>query len=97
MNRKNFGDSSGIIVDVCSLHGCWFDAGELPAVLKFVEEGGLARARYSRERGKGQLPSSTAPFELWTPPPPVRSSVADDVTSAIASFGLGLLEMLSRD
>lgn len=45
MNRKNFGAGSGVIVDVCAKHGTWFDAGELPRVLAFVESGGLARAR----------------------------------------------------
>lgn len=45
MNRKNFGGASGIIVDVCSLHGTFFDAGELPRVLAFVRHGGLAKAR----------------------------------------------------
>lgn len=46
MHRRNFGGSSGIIVDECRLHGVWFDPGELPAVLAFVENGGLARARH---------------------------------------------------
>lgn len=45
MNRRTFGRISGIIVDVCRQHGVWFDAGELSAVLAFVEAGGLARAR----------------------------------------------------
>lgn len=45
MHRKNFGGASGVIVDVCTLHGIWFDAGELPNVLSFVERGGLERAR----------------------------------------------------
>jgi len=45
MNRKSFGAGSGVIVDVCSKHGTWFDAGELPRVLAFVESGGLARVR----------------------------------------------------
>jgi Zn-finger nucleic acid-binding protein len=45
MNRRNFAGASGIIVDVCHQHGIWFDGGELPAVLSFVESGGLARAR----------------------------------------------------
>lgn len=46
MNRKNFGGSSGIIVDVCLWHGIWFDEGELPRVLAFVEAGGLAAQRH---------------------------------------------------
>lgn len=52
MNRKNFGERSGVIVDVCSVHGVWFDPGELPRVLAFVANGGLeeaARRRAQRE------------------------------------------------
>jgi Zn-finger nucleic acid-binding protein len=45
MHRKNFGDTSGVVIDVCSQHGIWFDQGELPAVLDFVEGGGLERAQ----------------------------------------------------
>ncbi len=45
MNRKNFGGASGVIVDVCAKHGTWFDAGELPQVLEFVQTGGLVRER----------------------------------------------------
>lgn len=45
MNRRNFGASSGVIVDVCSKHGTWFDPGELPRVLSFIESGGLSRLR----------------------------------------------------
>jgi len=45
MNRNNFGGTSGIVVDVCPRHGVWFDPGELPRVLDFVQAGGLDRAR----------------------------------------------------
>lgn len=45
MNRRNFGGRSGIVVDVCALHGVWFEAGELGRVLQFVESGGLGHAR----------------------------------------------------
>src|SRR5262249_7438133 len=45
MNRKNFGEMSGVIVDVCKKHGTWFDLGELPCVLAFVAAGGLERSR----------------------------------------------------
>jgi Zn-finger nucleic acid-binding protein len=53
MHRRNFGGSSGVIVDICTLHGVWFDAGELPSVLSFVESGGLERAR-QREADQGR-------------------------------------------
>jgi len=45
MNRSNFARSSGVIVDLCKEHGVWFDAGELPKIVEFIEGGGLARAR----------------------------------------------------
>lgn len=44
MNRTIFAKMSGVIVDVCKDHGVWFDAGEINAVVEFVEKGGLARA-----------------------------------------------------
>jgi len=51
MNRKNFGGISGIIVDVCTRHGTFFDAGELPRVLEFVRRGGLVQARAALKNG----------------------------------------------
>jgi Zn-finger nucleic acid-binding protein len=45
MNRKNFAQSSGVVLDVCADHGVWLDRGELERVLGFVSGGGLARAR----------------------------------------------------
>ena len=45
MNRSNFGNRSGVIIDVCKGHGTWFERGELARVLAFIEEGGLERAR----------------------------------------------------
>lgn len=52
MNRTNFGRVSGVIVDVCKMHGTWFDAGELTRVVEFVSRGGMnkARARAEAER-----------------------------------------------
>jgi len=49
MNRINFGKRSGVIVDVCGLHGTWFDPGELTRVLEWISSGGLAAER-ARER-----------------------------------------------
>ena len=45
MNRSNFARVSGVIVDLCKEHGVWFDCGELPKIVEFIENGGLARAR----------------------------------------------------
>ena len=37
MDRTNFASRSGAIVDVCSKHGIWLDAGELVPMLHFVK------------------------------------------------------------
>lgn len=52
MNRTVFGKVSGVIVDVCKDHGVWFDAGEINAIIQFVEEGGMARAQAKMAREK---------------------------------------------
>lgn len=44
MNRTQFADGARIIVDVCRTHGTWFDAGELPQMVEFVQNGGLEMA-----------------------------------------------------
>ena len=45
MNRVNFGKLSGTVVDVCKGHGTFLDAGELHAIVSFIQQGGLDRAR----------------------------------------------------
>jgi Zn-finger nucleic acid-binding protein len=45
MNRMNFGRRSGVIIDVCKVHGIWFDRDELRRVLEFVQSGGLEETR----------------------------------------------------
>jgi Zn-finger nucleic acid-binding protein len=44
MNRKLFAAGSGVIVDVCRAHGTFFDIGELPRVIEYVQQGGLEKA-----------------------------------------------------
>jgi Zn-finger nucleic acid-binding protein len=44
MNRRNYGRKSGVIVDVCARHGIWFDLHELDRLLRWIREGGEARA-----------------------------------------------------
>jgi Zn-finger nucleic acid-binding protein len=45
MNRKNFGNISGVLIDICKPHGIWFDTGELGRIVQFVARGGLVEAR----------------------------------------------------
>lgn len=57
MNRVNFGQLSGTVIDVCRGHGAYLDAGELHQIVTFIHKGGLERARQRqiedlRERGR---------------------------------------------
>ncbi len=45
MNRQNFARVSGVIIDACSKHGLWFDAGELERIMDFIAKGGLQTSR----------------------------------------------------
>ena len=45
MNRVNFGQISGVVVDVCRKHGTFLDAGELQRIVAFIQQGGIERAR----------------------------------------------------
>lgn len=45
MNRKNFRRISGIIIDECSKHGIWLDAGELEKIRHFIADGGLDKSQ----------------------------------------------------
>jgi len=51
MNRSNFAESSGVIIDLCKQHGVWFDAEEIPKIIDFIDKGGLARAREKQKIG----------------------------------------------
>lgn len=52
MNRRLFAPRAKVIVDVCRGHGTWFDARELPAVVAFVETGGLVEAKRAEAERK---------------------------------------------
>jgi Zn-finger nucleic acid-binding protein len=94
MTRRNFGGSSGVIVDVCTDHGVWFDPDELTQVLDFVATGGLkqkrqreldqAKQELSRRRSEAlseQLRGSRSVYEQ----PGVHSGGA--LLSALAGWG----------
>jgi Zn-finger nucleic acid-binding protein len=50
MNRHNFANCSGVVVDVCKPHGTWFDANELQRIMAFIRGGGMDRAREQQKR-----------------------------------------------
>lgn len=44
MHRRHYGRNSGVIIDVCKVHGIWFDPDELPRILAWIRSGREARA-----------------------------------------------------
>lgn len=70
MNRINFGRMSGAIVDVCRGHGTFLDRGELHQIVRFIQQGGLDRAREAERqeladerRQRGMLERTQARLE----------------------------------
>lgn len=59
MNRVNFAHASGVIVDVCTTHGTWFDSDELRRVLEFIAAGGLEAARARELRKTPEVSNAT--------------------------------------
>jgi len=60
MQRKNFGNRSGVVVDWCGSHGTWLDSHEMEDIAAFVVEGGLDRAEAGGEVERGVLPADPA-------------------------------------
>ena len=50
MNPRNWGRTSGVIVDGCKGHGIWFDHDELEGVLQWVRNGGEPRVQQEKAR-----------------------------------------------
>jgi Zn-finger nucleic acid-binding protein len=100
MNRNNFGGKSGVVVDVCPRHGVWFDPGELPRILDFVQAGGLERARQraqqerkEHERGERLTVSSS---HLGGPVGEDRSAFSTSLTADLFGMLSEIGEALER-
>ena len=103
MNRLNFGRLSGTVVDVCRGHGTFLDAGELHAIVRFIQGGGLDRARQRQiedlKEQERQLRAAQTARELRSE----QQSGVDvswGITTSATSFDsralLALLEHLKR-
>ncbi|MFZ5895182.1 MAG: zf-TFIIB domain-containing protein [Myxococcota bacterium] len=84
MHRKNFAGSSGVVVDVCTKHGIWFDAGELPTILAFVESGGLERERLRAEERARQAKVE----QRLAATPPAMANAQSSATTDIDLFDI---------
>jgi hypothetical protein len=88
MQRRNFGGSSGVVVDVCRAHGVWLDHLELEHVLAWARGGGLER---ERERRVERARRAERPAPAWKSPMRALESPGP----AWVEPGLGLLEILA--
>jgi Zn-finger nucleic acid-binding protein len=85
MNRRNFADCSGVILDRCRGHGWWFDAEELERIVGFLEQGGMERARrLAHERRLEELRRARGPEPA--PALPVRDGAGWDLFAVLGEL-----------
>jgi Zn-finger nucleic acid-binding protein len=88
MNRRNFGGSSGIVVDVCKSHGVWLDHGELERAVAFARGGGLLRQR-ARELDRLRAEEARASQHAWTMEAPARRHETGELDLGLDLAALG--------
>ena len=94
MHRRNYGRRSGILIDLCSEHGVWFDMEELDRIIHWVKAGGLDDARKweqqqkaAKERLDSMMDSMHKTRQQWDQP--------GGGPSATGSFLDGILDYFS--
>jgi Zn-finger nucleic acid-binding protein len=96
MNRKNFGTTSGVIVDTCKKHGTWFDLGELPRVLAFVAAGGLEHERQRHVEEAERVKREARAAASVRPHPASSQDVALEYRAAGSSLAHFFVDLLLR-
>ena len=92
MNRRNWGQKSGIIVDVCQNHGLWFDLDELDRLLRWMRTGGAALTAQSAEAERAAMRSLAVSGALRNLEPQRSSG-----TSLLGALTAGLVGGLLTD
>ena len=94
MSRRNYGRKSGVIVDVCARHGLWFDLHELDSLLRWIREGGEARAeKLQREQEKMEIRQQRLGESLqpWNQPESERTIFSRHRSGVMGELASGLL------
>jgi Zn-finger nucleic acid-binding protein len=92
MNRVQFAHCSRVIVDVCKVHGTWFDRDELRRIVEFIRAGGLATARarqldeLEERRRRLSTPPAARAGEILSTPRQTHYGDWSDAISAAAEF-----------
>lgn len=98
MNRRNYGRKSGVIVDVCSRHGIWFDLHELDSLLRWIRQGGeervqaLAAEEERRSAREKALAEGIEPLRL-TAEDRRREIAAGSRLGAVLAFLMGVADL----
>jgi Zn-finger nucleic acid-binding protein len=103
MNRINFGRKSGVILDFCRGHGMWFDDGELPRILLWIQNGGEQRAHRldaeqaaveaREQRLARDADRASAGARVWSGQPIVDLDTAGDLVDLL---GAGMRQLFGR-
>jgi Zn-finger nucleic acid-binding protein len=99
MNRVNFARCSHVVVDVCQVHGTWFDKDELRRIVEFIRSGGLetARAREIAELEEQRRQNRAAQVAgAWDTTPTSRSQNYDAWDIGISAAADVLNRLLRR-
>ena len=98
MNRRSFGQRSGVIVDDCREHGVWLDGGELRRLIRWTQAGGrrhhLESVAVKREMDAKleSIPATVPSTEVFEDRRERRRSIFEDTGSVIDVFDV--IEML---
>mgnify|MGYP001822029436 CR=1 FL=1 len=87
MNRTNYDQKSGVLIDACAAHGVWFDNDELAAILRWIRQGRSRLARdHAEEHRKDRERRARKTTAPWTYPPPKGEPTIDPETWTLLEF-----------
>jgi Zn-finger nucleic acid-binding protein len=86
MQRKNFAEASGVVLDICPEHGLWFERGELSTIMSFAATGAWQHAEHDaseRLKAKKHLDAFMQEIQIGAPHHGSGLSGAGDVARLI--------------
>lgn len=99
MNRVNFSDRSGIIMDACRGHGTWLDRDELRRVVEFIRAGGVEASR-DRDRRRWETEkrrqNTSGPVTIETPLNAGSMTRDPDLSDILYLIGRVILDFLKK-
>ena len=96
MTRRDFGGNGGVIVGGCPRHAVWFDIGEFPRVMAFVEKGALAHIEALGPQAQRHSPSPGRSVSPIAAMGPVSVSGGTDLLDDLTEPATALLEFVAR-